>query len=92
MPEEPSTAKRQEMVLREAEPASAMVIETPTGEDALAPQRKTANDEAAEACETVAQPIELASKRLSNSVRGVGSERQVFISQRKIGPYGSLMY
>ena len=38
MPEEPSTAKRQEIALREVEPASAMVIETPAGEDALAPQ------------------------------------------------------
>ena len=86
MPEEPSTAKRQEMALREVEPASAMVIETPTGEDALAPQRKTANDEAAEACETAAQPIELASKRLGNSVRRVDSERQVFISHCKRTP------
>ena len=69
MPKEPSTAP-------------ATVKETPTEEDP-APQGKTVNDEAAEACETAAQPIEQVSKRFSNSVRGVGSELKVFISHCK---------
>ena len=46
-------------------------------------QAQAAHDVAAETCETAAQPIEQASKRLSNSVRGVGSGLKVFISHCK---------
>ena len=75
MLEEPSTGKTTEMALREVEPAAAVVTETPTGEDSQAPQGKTASDVSAEACQTAAQPIEQASKRVSNFVPGVGSQR-----------------
>ena len=88
----------QEVVMpKEPSAAPAMVKETPTEEDP-APRGKTVNDEAAEACETAAQPIEQGSKRVSNSVRGVGSGLKVFISHckrisgTKIRPFGSLMY
>ena len=43
-------------------------------------QAQAAHDVAAETCETAAQPIEQGSKRVSNSVRGVGSGLKVFIS------------
>ena len=86
MMEEPPTAKRQEMALREVEPAAAVVTETQTGEDSQAPQGKTASDVSSEACETAAQPIEQASKRISSYVPGVGSQPKVFISHCKRTP------
>ena len=46
-------------------------------------QAQAAHDVAAETCETAAQPIEQGSKRVSNSVRGVGSGLKVFISHCK---------
>ena len=46
-------------------------------------QTQAAHDVAAETCETAAQPIEQGSKRVSNSVRGVGSGLKVFISHCK---------
>ena len=46
-------------------------------------QAQAAHDVAAETCETAAQPIEQGSKRVSNSVRGVGSGLKVFISHYK---------
>ena len=49
-------------------------------------QAQAAHDVAAETCETAAQPIEQVSKRVSNSVRGVGSELKVFISHCKRTP------
>ena len=56
-------------------------------------QAQAAHDVAAETCETAAQPIEQGSKRVSNSVRGVGSGLKVFISHCKDirhGRYGHL--
>ena len=49
-------------------------------------QAQAAHDVAAETCETAAQPIEQASKRVSSFVPGVGSQPKVFISHCKRTP------
>ena len=79
-----SAANGQDTVLPEVGPAK--VKETSMEADPPAPQGKTNSDVSAEACETAGKPTEQASKRVSNSVRLVGSELKVFISHCKRTP------